>query len=90
MSTAVTMERFAEVSPRLKARLAGVLYFLTGVVAFDEFAVLGRLVVHGVRRPPQPTSWRTSFCFDWASPPRLSRWRAKSLWRLSSLTYSKW
>ena len=47
MSTAVTMERFAEVSPRLKARLAGVIYLLTGVVAFDEFAVLGRLVVHG-------------------------------------------
>jgi len=41
------MERFAEVSPRLKARVAGVLYFLSGVVAFDEFAVLGRLVVHG-------------------------------------------
>jgi len=41
------MELFAEVSPRLKARLAGVLYFLSGVVAFDEFAVLGRLVVHG-------------------------------------------
>ena len=41
------MERLAGVSPRLKARLAGLLYFLTGVVAFDEFAVLGRLVVHG-------------------------------------------
>src|SRR5215470_4012631 len=47
MSTAVTMERFAEMSPRLKARLAGVIYLLTGVVALDEFAVLGRLVVHG-------------------------------------------
>ena len=47
MSTAVTMERLAGMSPRLKARLAGVIYLLTGVVAFDEFAVLGRLVVHG-------------------------------------------
>lgn len=46
MSTAVTMERFADTSPRLKARLAGVLYLLTGLVAFDEFSVLGRLVVH--------------------------------------------
>lgn len=46
MSTAVTMERLADTSPRLKARLAGVLYLLTGLVAFDEFSVLGRLVVH--------------------------------------------
>ena len=46
MSTALTMERLADTSPRLKARLAGVLYLLTGLVAFDEFSVLGRLVVH--------------------------------------------
>src|SRR6516225_3617450 len=45
MTTAVTMERLAGMSPRLKARLAGVIYLLTGVVAFDEFSVLGRLVV---------------------------------------------
>jgi hypothetical protein len=46
MSTAATMGRFVEASPRLKARLAGVFYLLTGLVAFDEFFVLGRLVVH--------------------------------------------
>ena len=39
-------KRIAETSPRLKARLAGVLYLLTSLVAFDEFSVLGRLVVH--------------------------------------------
>jgi hypothetical protein len=37
MSTAATMGRFVEASPRLKARLAGVFYLLTGLVAFDEF-----------------------------------------------------
>ena len=39
-------KRIAKTSPRLKARLAGVLYLLTSVVAFDEFSVLGPLVVH--------------------------------------------
>lgn len=41
------MERLADTSPRFNARMAGVLYLLTGLVAFDEFSVLGRLVVHG-------------------------------------------
>ena len=45
MSTSVMMKRIAETSPRFKARIAGVLYLLTGLVAFDEFSVLGRLVV---------------------------------------------
>ena len=40
------MERIAEASPRFKARMAGVFYLLTGLIAFDEFFVLGRLVVH--------------------------------------------
>ena len=46
MITSVMMKRIAEKSPRFKARIAGVLYLLTGLVAFDEFSVLGRLVVH--------------------------------------------
>ena len=40
-------ERIAEASPRLKARIACVFYLLTGLVAFDLFFVLGRLVVYG-------------------------------------------
>src|SRR5712671_439566 len=42
------MERIAEVSPRLKARIAGGLY-LTIIVGgiFAEIFVRGRLVVHG-------------------------------------------
>jgi len=48
MSAAVTMERIAEASPRLKARIAGVFYLLnilTGILA--QAFVLGRLVVNG-------------------------------------------
>jgi Domain of unknown function (DUF4386) len=42
------MERIAEASPRLKARIAGVLYLLVFVAApFAEFFVRGRLVVYG-------------------------------------------
>jgi hypothetical protein len=44
MSTAVTMERIAEASPRLKAKLAGVFYLLTilmGVVALFARGKLG-------------------------------------------------
>ncbi len=47
MSAAVTMERFAEASPRLKARIAGVFYlltFLTGILAL--VSVNRRLVVN--------------------------------------------
>lgn len=44
MSTAVTMERFAQSAPRLKARIAGVLYLSAFVVGiFGEFFVRGRL-----------------------------------------------
>jgi hypothetical protein len=44
MSTAVTMERIAEASPRFKARIAGVLYLTSFVVGiFGEFIVRGRL-----------------------------------------------
>jgi len=75
MSTSVMMKRIAETSPSFKARIAGVLYLLTGLVAFDEFSVLGRLVVHEIRRLPRPTSWRTSSCFDWALLPRSSHKR---------------
>jgi hypothetical protein len=42
------MQWIAGASPRSRARLAGVLYLLTSVAAvFDQFLVLGRIVVHG-------------------------------------------
>jgi hypothetical protein len=48
MSTAVMTERIAGASPRVKARIAGVFYVLTGFTAvFNMFFVLGRLVVSG-------------------------------------------
>jgi Domain of unknown function (DUF4386) len=48
MSTAVMMERIAEVSPRFKARMAGVLYLLSALTAgFTELFVRGRLNIAG-------------------------------------------
>jgi hypothetical protein len=48
MSAAVMAERTAGISPRAKARMAGVLYVLAGSTsAFGEFIVLGRVVVAG-------------------------------------------
>ena len=47
-NTGVMMERIREASPRLKARIAGVLYLIIIVAAsFAEFFVRGRLVVGG-------------------------------------------
>ncbi len=44
MSAAVMMRRYAEMSPRLKARIAGVLFLLLVLTAaFTEFVVRGRL-----------------------------------------------
>jgi hypothetical protein len=44
MSAAVMMERIAKVSPRFKARIAGVLSLLSSLTAaFGEFIVRGRL-----------------------------------------------
>jgi hypothetical protein len=48
MSTSVMTERIAEASPRLKARIAGVLYLLTILTGvFAQMYVSGRLVVNG-------------------------------------------
>jgi hypothetical protein len=42
------MERIAEASPRLKARMAGIFYVLTGAMyVFGQAFILGKLVVHG-------------------------------------------
>jgi len=42
------MEQIAEVSPRFKARMAGVFYFLASLAyIFGEFFALGKLVVRG-------------------------------------------
>jgi len=43
MSTAVLMQRIAETSPRLKARIAGVFYLLTIVMGAAALFVHGRL-----------------------------------------------
>ena len=48
MSTAVMTERITAASPRLKARIAGVLYLLTILTGvFAQMYVSGRLVVDG-------------------------------------------
>lgn len=75
MSTAVTMERLADTSPRLKARLAGVLYLLTGLLRLTSSLSSAGLLYTMIRRLPRPTSWRTSSCFDWVLLPRSSHKR---------------
>jgi hypothetical protein len=48
MSTAIMTERIAEVSPCLKARVAGVLYLICGMAfSFADGSVRGKLVVLG-------------------------------------------
>jgi hypothetical protein len=48
MSATVTMERIAEVSPRFKARMAGVLYLLSILTAtFTELFARGKLNIAG-------------------------------------------
>ena len=48
MSAAVMMERISEVSPRFKARIAGILYLLSVLTAaFTELFVRGRLNIVG-------------------------------------------
>jgi hypothetical protein len=47
MNRALTMERIAKASPSLKARIAGVLYLISGqAFSFSEFSVRGKLVVN--------------------------------------------
>ena len=46
MSTISVSERIEEASPRIKARIAGVLYLITIVIGiFDEAFVKGRIIV---------------------------------------------
>jgi hypothetical protein len=48
MSTSGTIQRVAQASPRLKARLAGIFYLISGeAFSFAEFSVCGKLTVQG-------------------------------------------
>jgi hypothetical protein len=48
MNTAIMTERITEMSPRLRARVAGVLYLICGTAySFADGSVRGRLVVYG-------------------------------------------
>jgi hypothetical protein len=47
MSTSVMTERIAEASPRLKARIAGLLYLIAGIAySYADGSVAGKLVVY--------------------------------------------
>ncbi len=83
------MERIAEASPRLKARIAGILYLIAGSAGGSprsSFAA-GFLYVATPRLQP-PTSWRTSRCTVWVALLISSVSRAIRPWRLSSTTCS--
>jgi hypothetical protein len=58
MSTAAMIERIAEASPRPKARITGVVYFL-----YFLTAVFSMLFLKGLLQ--RTTSWRTSLYFGW-------------------------
>ena len=80
MSTAVTMERFAEPSPRLKARIIGVFYLLTILTGiFAQGFVSGRLVVDGDAMAAGTNILAPGACFSWVSQSAPSKWRAISL-----------
>jgi hypothetical protein len=47
MNTTLVMQQIAKASPRLKARIAGALYLISGqAFSFSEFSVRGKLVVN--------------------------------------------
>jgi hypothetical protein len=74
-------EHIAGASPRLKARVAGVLYLLIFVAApFAEFFVRGKLVILATPRPQRATSWRTNLYFGSVSPLSSSRSCAIPRW----------
>ena len=84
------MERIAEASPRLKARIAGFLHLIVIVGGiFAEIFVRGRLVVHGDATATRTTSRRTNCFIGWALPSKSSIAHAMYPWRSSSITCSR-
>ena len=74
MSTISVSERINEVSPRVKARIAGLLYllaFLTGI--FAQGFVSARLVVDGDAAATATNILTHRNLFEWDSPPTSSK-----------------
>ena len=78
MSTAVLSDRLGETSPRLKARIAGLLYLIVIVGGiFAEIFVRGRLVVSGDATATAHNIVTHELLYrGWASRPRSSIARA--------------
>jgi hypothetical protein len=69
MSATAMMERVAEASPRLKARIAGVLYILSVLTAaFTEVFVRGRLILAGGLIAVSGMIAVTLLCYDIFEP----------------------
>jgi hypothetical protein len=74
------MERIAETSPRLKARITGAFYLLamlTGI--FAQGFVSGSLVVDSDAAATATNIRHTGAFFSWDSQSTSSKWRARSL-----------
>jgi hypothetical protein len=64
-------QRLTVASPRLEARLAGLLYlFIIILGSFAEIGVDKGWLQRAIRRPPHGQSWRTRACSARVSPLR--------------------
>jgi hypothetical protein len=88
MSTAVMMERIAELSPRFKGRMAGVLYLLSVLTAaLTELFVRGRLNIAGGLIAVSVMAVVTLLVYDLFKPANRNLSLLAAFFRLVGLTF---